>query len=254
MNHLEWTEIAKNIVFGHKATSERYIAWLRKQGVQIGRDVRFHTPWSIKIDTQHPWMITIGNNVNITADCSILQHDWSWLVVQQTTGVLYGSCAKVIIGNNVFIGQKTLILQGAQIGDNTIIGGGSVVTGKLEGNAVYAGVPTRKLCDLDTFVQKLKDRQLPEAVSLVNEHKRVYGTWPPKQALREFFWLFEPRSGSIDPVFKNMNNRFGNARTVETIFKNLPPLFNGYHEFLKYAQTQSNSAERYATDCKDYER
>lgn len=51
--------------------------------------------------------------------------------------------ADVMIGDNVFIGSNCAVLPGSQIGDNTIIGAGSVVKGKLDGNAIYAGVPCR---------------------------------------------------------------------------------------------------------------
>ena len=76
-------QLAMRLVYGHKASSEQYISWLRSQGVHVGQHVHLYTPWSIRIDTQRPWMIEIGDNVHITADCSILQHDYSWAVIQR---------------------------------------------------------------------------------------------------------------------------------------------------------------------------
>lgn len=53
------------------------------------------------------------------------------------------------VGNNCWIGAKATILDGAEIGDNTVIAAGAVVTaGKYEGNAVYGGIPARKLKSL----------------------------------------------------------------------------------------------------------
>lgn len=50
------------------------------------------------------------------------------------------------IGKNCWIGAKVTILDGAHIGDNTVIAAGAVVTaGDYENNAVYGGIPARKL-------------------------------------------------------------------------------------------------------------
>lgn len=49
----------------------------------------------------------------------------------------------VKIGNNVFIGDKAMILPGTTIGDNCIVGAGSVVKGDFESNSLIAGNPAR---------------------------------------------------------------------------------------------------------------
>lgn len=55
-------------------------------------------------------------------------------------------CTKEIqIGNDCFIGAGTMILKGVQIGDNVVVGANSVVTGKLESNAIYAGNPAKMI-------------------------------------------------------------------------------------------------------------
>lgn len=50
----------------------------------------------------------------------------------------------VIIGNHVWIGQQVIILKGAEIGDETIVGTRALVTGKkFSGNVVLAGSPAK---------------------------------------------------------------------------------------------------------------
>ena len=49
--------------------------------------------------------------------------------------------APVIIGNNVWIGGGVVILPGVTIGDNAVIGAGSVVTKPIPANAVACGNP-----------------------------------------------------------------------------------------------------------------
>jgi len=56
-------------------------------------------------------------------------------------------CEDIVIHNNVFIGANCVILPGAVIRDNVVVGAGSVVKGELAANAVYAGSPCRKIRD-----------------------------------------------------------------------------------------------------------
>lgn len=53
------------------------------------------------------------------------------------------SKGEIIIGNNVWIGDKVTILGGVTIGDNVIIGANSVVTHNLPSNCVAAGIPAK---------------------------------------------------------------------------------------------------------------
>ena len=52
---------------------------------------------------------------------------------------------KVTIGNDVWIGGNTVINPGVNIGDNVVIGSGSVVTHDIPSNVVAAGNPCRVL-------------------------------------------------------------------------------------------------------------
>lgn len=49
----------------------------------------------------------------------------------------------VKIGNNVWIGTKAVILPGVEIGDNSIIAAGAVVTKNVEKNTIFGGVPAK---------------------------------------------------------------------------------------------------------------
>lgn len=113
--------ILLKIKYGYKATSDAYAKYLKSKGIKIGNNVKFYSPWTINIDTQRGWMIEIGDNVHITMGTTILQHGYDWCVLQKKYGDVLGSCGKVKIGNNVFIGVNCTILKGADIGDNIII-------------------------------------------------------------------------------------------------------------------------------------
>ena len=56
-----------------------------------------------------------------------------------------GTISPVVIGNNVWIGSRAIILRGVTIGDNSVIGAGSVVTKSVPANTVVAGNPARPI-------------------------------------------------------------------------------------------------------------
>lgn len=58
------------------------------------------------------------------------------------------ACA-VSIGRNVWLGSRVVVLKGVNIGDNTVVAAGSVVTRSLPANVVAGGVPAKILRQLD---------------------------------------------------------------------------------------------------------
>lgn len=56
---------------------------------------------------------------------------------------LLKSKGEVVIGNNVWIGDKASVLSGVHIGDNVIVAANAVVTKSVPSNCVVAGVPAR---------------------------------------------------------------------------------------------------------------
>lgn len=57
--------------------------------------------------------------------------------------------ARVLIGRNVFLGARTMVLKGVEIGDNSVIGAGSVVTRDVPPNVIAAGNPCVVIRTLD---------------------------------------------------------------------------------------------------------
>lgn len=51
----------------------------------------------------------------------------------------------VIIGDNVWVGACCSLLPGCRIGDNSVIGAGSVVSKEIPANEIWAGVPAKKI-------------------------------------------------------------------------------------------------------------
>jgi hypothetical protein len=58
------------------------------------------------------------------------------------------------IDDNCFIGTGAVLMPGVRIGPNAIVGAGSVVTRDVPPGGVFAGVPARKVADLEDYKRK----------------------------------------------------------------------------------------------------
>ena len=85
--------------------------------------------------------ITIGDNVMLGPKVALYAVNHPIDPVVRSYGQDFP--VPITIGNNVWIGGSSVICPGATIGDNTVIGAGSVVTGRIPSNVVAAGNPCR---------------------------------------------------------------------------------------------------------------
>lgn len=91
--------------------------------------------------------ITIGNHVRIGGDCLILDTDCHSLDYMARRVVKTDKektqTKPVVIGDDVMIGARSIILKGVHIGDRVIIGAGSVVSQDIAGDFIAAGNPCK---------------------------------------------------------------------------------------------------------------
>ena len=91
--------------------------------------------------------IKIGNDVLIGANTKIIDNDMHPVDpeyrLKNCDDKLHTPMKEIVIGNNVFIGCNCLILKGVHIGDNSVIGAGSVVTHDIPADCIAAGNPAR---------------------------------------------------------------------------------------------------------------
>lgn len=234
-------EIAKRVIKGDRYDSDAYISHLRKIGVEIGDDCTIYVPSKVVIDEQYPWMISIGNHVRITQGVVILTHDFSWSVLKTTLDPgsgeppVLGAAGHVEIGDNVFIGMNAIITRGSYIGENTVIGAGSVVTGYCEPNSVYAGVPARKIADIDQFREKRVALQVEEARDLAMSYKKRFGKMPSQEIFHEFFCLFaDVEVIRSSDKFSSQMELCGNAPSSYLAQTKYNRPFKTYEDFLQF--------------------
>ncbi len=87
--------------------------------------------------------VRIGNGVMFGPNVALYTAGHPVHPETRKSGYEYG--IDITIGNNVWIGGNTVVLPGVNIGDNTVIGAGSVVTRDIPSGVVAAGNPCRVL-------------------------------------------------------------------------------------------------------------
>lgn len=118
-------------------------------GVKIGKDCSIAT----KYFGSEPYLITIGDHVQITVDVRFFTHGGGW--VFRNKHPHFDTFGKIKIGNNVYIGSCAIIMPGVTIGNNVVIGAGSVVTKSIEDNCIVAGNPARIIGNVSDLENKL---------------------------------------------------------------------------------------------------
>lgn len=123
---------------------------LKKDGLIIGEN--FYHGKQCFFDPSHTFLIEIGNNVTFSTRVHLLAHDASTKIING-----YVKIGSVKIKDNVFVGANVTILPGVTLGENSIIGAGSVVSHSIPDNVVAAGNPCKVIMTLEEYKNKYKD-------------------------------------------------------------------------------------------------
>lgn len=117
--------------------------------------------------------ITIGDNVLFGPNVSIYTAGHPIHPESRNSGYEYG--IPVTIGSNVWIGGSCVILPGVSIGNNVVIGAGSVVTKDIPDNVCAAGNPCRVIREITDADRPFyfKDRRFDDEVwAKINRNKK----------------------------------------------------------------------------------
>lgn len=132
-------------------TTKIYLKYIELKGFRHGNN--FNIEKGANIDAAFCDMISCGDNVTITKDVYVLAHDASMKKQLGKTKI-----GKVKIGNNVFIGAKTVVLPGVTIGNNVVIGANSSVIRSIPPDEVWGGVLAKFLMTTPEFLRKHKEQ------------------------------------------------------------------------------------------------
>lgn len=134
-----WAD-GKKILIGDNCRIEPY-AYLRLWGgnIVLGNHVSIN-PFTVVYGHGG---VTIGDCTRIATHCVIIPANH--LYADRDTPIYQQGerCQGISIGRDVWIGARSVILDGVTVGDGCVIGAGSVVTRATEPFGVYVGCPAR---------------------------------------------------------------------------------------------------------------
>ena len=133
--------------------------------------------------------ISIGKSSMIASDVTITDSDWHG-IYDRTDYV--ASPKEVEIEENVWIGERSIVLKGSKIGKNSIIGAGSVVAGDIPENCIFAGNPAKFVKKLDKNDFKTRESLFEESSTyledLIEIEKRTTSQNTLYSWIRSVFW------------------------------------------------------------------
>lgn len=225
-------KLRKIIGFEYFRWSERkFESFLRNKGIKLGVNIYWGDIRTINIDTSRPSLVEIGDNVRIDTGMTILTHDYPTWVFKHVYYDFINSSGKVKIGNNVYFAQYCTVLKGVTVGENCIIGFGSLITKDIPPNSVAVGRPAKVIGTLDDYHKKRKIQCIEEAFEYARSIKERYNRMPVIADFWEEFPLFM-NGNEVHPELP-IEQQLGPA--YEYYRKNHIATFNGFEDFLKKA-------------------
>ena len=138
-SHIEKTKIIKDLFgkTGNTFTIEQPFMCDYGYNIEIGEN--FYANHNLIILDGNK--VKFGDNVFIAPNCAFYTAGHPLDAERRNQGLEYAKPIKV--GNNVWIGGNVCVLPGVTIGDNVVIGAGSVVNKDIPPNTVAVGNPCR---------------------------------------------------------------------------------------------------------------
>ena len=121
----------------------------KMRGVKIGKSV--YIGYKVLFDRLHPELITIEDDAEIGDWCIFSAHTRGSLTTRQA----YPRTEKPIkIGRGACLNDRCIVTQGVEIGENSVIDIGSVVTRNIPPNSFASGYPARVVSKSDDVVEQ----------------------------------------------------------------------------------------------------
>ena len=217
-----------------RTNPKRYVKFLRKKGIIIGENL-WITPRvdTVSIDITRPSLVEIGNNVRLDRNFTLLTHDAGFFVPLNMYHEFIPQSGRVKIGNNVYFGRNCTVFKGVTIGDNCIIGFGSIVTRDIPSNSMAVGSPARVVGTVEEYFEKRKQKCVSEALAYAKSIQVRFHRYPTLKDFWEEFPLFVDRENMH--LYPNLPYKRQLGQHFEIWKECHKRTFDGFDDFLKAA-------------------
>lgn len=156
------------------------VKWARRIGVTVGE----HTAISPETHfPSEPYLITIGNHVQVTRSVSMYSHGGSNIVRHYIPD--FDCFGKIVIEDWAYIGSESLIMPGVTIGEGALVAAGSVVTKSVPPHTVVGGNPARVICTVENYIKKNKNYNVKTRGLSTKKKKKVLLSLPDEAFLKK---------------------------------------------------------------------
>lgn len=163
-----------------------------KAGVVFGENNSFASCfWS----SAEPYLIRIGSNCQITADVKIFTHGGS--KVARTIYPKFDCFGKVEIGDNVYIGNNSLIMPGVSIGNDVLVAAGSVVCQSVPSGVVVGGNPAHIICTVEEYIERNKNYNFDTKGLSRRQKKKILQAADDSMFIKKKFMKAERETGKL---------------------------------------------------------
>lgn len=135
--------------------------WYRRQGMQINGTPNYIAA-SVRFDGTDFSKIELNEGCTISGNVNVLTHDWSPYTIARGLGMEMekpmGVFRSVRIGAFSFIGVRSMLMPGCDIGAGALIGAGSVVRGRVAPWTIMVGNPAEPVGDSRDFLKRYLER------------------------------------------------------------------------------------------------
>lgn len=211
-----------------RRNSSTFEKFLKYKGCKIGNNCSWGPAMTINIDFSRPSLVEIGDNVRINMGFTLMTHDASNMVLRKVFHEFIPSSGRVKIGNNVYFGRYCTVLKGVTIGNNCIIGYGSIVTKDIPSNSVAIGRPAKIVCTLEEYYEKRKNLCVNEALDYARSINERFGRRPKVSDFWEEFPLFMKGNETSPEVPIELQLK----ESYEYYKANNKPIFESFEDFL----------------------
>lgn len=170
-----------------------------------------------------------------------MTHGVSWFVMKVAYGDIIGNAGPAFGGNSVFIGINTIILRGAKLGNNIIVGSNTSVSGGFPDNCVIRGNQERAIYSFEENKKKRGYRVVDEMKRTPQMHYSKYHKSATENILFEYLGICENKKEHLNPLCMGTLGRCHGSKdkTIEK-FKTHKLIYENCDELLRVCEVTYN--------------